>query len=580
MFDPLQAFPAKAARYYLDHTLKGHINNDTGPELIQSAITGWIKFVLPFTPSRYLELSPFDEVLTIVATFMAVMVLDLDQITMKQQDVSSLTSIRSAMPPLWPSLWIWVQTLHKTKRITRALPNSLKAKANAESHVRHMSICDCLLYFIQNEAEILPIAGKFREDVMTLAATIWIEEAEDKESICGFRAVSLLRPELLPAPRISLDILNHIIAACGGKTEAVLKMLYSRIKNNIKHLKLDLSSLQDDFAFVLHHTKNSFTFPAGSNILRRPFLADAKVSIPLLADMMSLLRQSKAEAFADNTERLEIMQSPLFLILEIVCSPHEYQGMSALLTTRFFHLMAWMTPHVPGSTTLVTHTIFASFLQKVGLRFAAHRELFVAMRRNIREAFPKNKMPNGPIADSVKEFREQLSQWTEMNRDYHSGRLDVKVICGNPHTLSSQEIHGALFTEPVGLSGPNLRLLAHAIARDAVSVVRSSSRPTAQQSDMPLIMLNYDDETGMRVKGGIVELQKALPGYPAVWVPYYWMPPGTMSLVSVLACLARGTMENPRESSQALAALLMVTRVNLGSPLERSIYCVKWIYCQ
>ncbi|KAF7986092.1 hypothetical protein HWV62_41507 [Athelia sp. TMB] len=564
MFVPSQDFPVEDARYYLDHTLRVQIDEEAGPVITQSGITAWTKFVLPFTPSRCLALSPFDKIFPIVASIITAMIVDPDGIN-QTQGASVLPSIRSAaLPPLWPSIWTWLQIFHKNKQAAISLSGPPKVSAGL-SHRRHAIIRDTLVYLTENDAAALPVAGKFREDVLALAATIWIEEAEDSNGICGFRAALLLRTSELPlAPRVTLEIMDRIIVACGGKTDTVLQLLCNRIRNNMNQLKPDVESLHLDFNCVLHHTQNSFAFPAGPDTLRRAFLADTSASIRLMADMMAQLRLSKAELFANIAARLGMMQIPFLLIIDSLRGPQAYQGLSTVFSTQFLHLVAWMTPHVPGVGAGIAHQVFAHFLRYTVPRFAAHRDLFVAMKRNVREAFPKASMPVGPIADSVEEFRARLSQWTEMNRDYQSGRLDVKVICGNPHTRPSREIHGVLFAEPVGLSGPNLRFLAHAIARDAVSVARSGSRPVTQGSDVPLIMLNYDDESGMRVKGGIVELRKALPGYPAVWVPYYCTPPGTMSLVSVVACLARGTVENPRDS-QALAALLMITQANRGS---------------
>ncbi|KAF7986093.1 hypothetical protein HWV62_41509 [Athelia sp. TMB] len=237
-------------------------------------------------------------------------------------------------------------------------------------------------------------------------------------------------------------------------------------------------------------------------------------------------------------------------------------------------------------------SVFGNFLDTIALRFAPYRSLFRAMNRNIREAFPEDRMLTGLIGDAVKNFREGLSHLAQIHEDYRSDGLDLKVMCSSPHVRAHsllyisdsiiQEIHGALFAEPVGLSGPNLRLLAHAIARDAVSVIHSKSRTTPFHSHpTSLIMLDYDDDTGLRVKGDIVEPQKGLPGYPAVWDPYYWMQvsPSAMSRVSIVACLARGTATNPRDS-QALAAMLTVMPVDQNRPSEKSIFRVRWIHCR
>ncbi|KAF7986086.1 hypothetical protein HWV62_41495 [Athelia sp. TMB] len=552
--DDLPDIPRYETEEYITHVLRqSELCDSTDVAIIEGAITGWSKLIAPFTPLHPPKLSPDDPILDTVAMFISAMVLRTEKLIQKP---SILASLQSAVLPLWPTIWSWVQTLHESKGSIRALlrPQFLKVKYYG---IRYTAICDALIFYLHNEPNVvLSTAAKQSEAVVALAATLWIEEAKDNESFCGYEAVSLLRPGIRPTPRITLDILHRIVTTCGGSNAAVLRLLFRRIKRSSKQMDsdLDLRYLGYEFAFAMDHIVDDDDRPTA---LQEAFLSNAAFSVRFMVNAMVSLHQTNATILrGDANMRLALMQIPFLLVLKIMNSSQVHEGLSELLITPFFNLLAGVNS-VRESSGSTLQEMLPHLLQNVLLRFASHRNLLLAMKQNIKVAFPRAERPIGPIADIVLAFRDSLDAWIQIAREYRASlsnpdRLwDSKVTCGNDQLWSA-----AVDAKSERLLGPST------------------------------IMLDYDCGENQRVKIKFLEaMEKSEPATSAK-VPLDHAPPGESPewpscgmILPVTAIIARGVLggaeSNGTRDVQTLSAMLAIHK---PSPLEpRTLYRLRWL---
>ncbi|KZP21297.1 hypothetical protein FIBSPDRAFT_860748 [Athelia psychrophila] len=268
------------------------------------------------------------------------------------------------------------------------------------------------------------------------------------------------------------------------------------------------------------------------------------------------------------------------------------------------------------------------------------------MNRGIAAAFPTG-IPGGSIGDVLYTFQSDLAEWTQLEERYRKGDGVCSIICGDPQCMllnfkdKLRRCAGCSFVcycsttcqqrhwrsdhrklcqimrnsakARVGLSGPNLRFLAYAIAHDAThsdhlqnkSVLRDSSgSPLSQPGRKLVLVLDYDggqERPTPRVEINVVDLQSPadietkfssrIPELQDVWQQCWGIrmqPDGTpMSsryiLLPVLALIPRGwrQWDDPaglaEQDSQSVAALLVW---QAPEKVPTSIFRrLRWLHC-
>ncbi|KZP03867.1 hypothetical protein FIBSPDRAFT_968632 [Athelia psychrophila] len=351
--------------------------------------------------------------------------------------VSQGAILHSTILPLWPSIWTWLQMLHEHKLMySRGLfstPNPDHRQA------RYAALYGPLRILLFSDPQTaLSRAVMHTEGALAMAAALWIEEARDPEAFYGFEmAFMLLEPDkgLSPTSDLSTDILDHLVAGCGGSKDEVVQLLYSRVNTNLKRLEPDPNNLQTDLSLILKQIQSSDT------TLCDAILSIVPYTIISMVDTLHLLLNLRSKYLKDRKALPKgILYCPMAVIFAALRSPgpHElgYEGLARLLDTSFFTVVARMALIREPSSDTIFAGILETVLQTICIRFAAHRPLLLAMNRAIAAAFPTG-IPGGLIGNVFRTFQSDLTEWTQIEERYYEGDGVCNIICGDPQVCFS-----------------------------------------------------------------------------------------------------------------------------------------------
>ena len=367
----------------------------------------------------------------IITTFL----LALSAFTEKNEAASTIAAIHRAIIPLWPSIWVWLQVFHKKNRMHSSMLHSDPYVDNDTLHARYTCIHGILLQFMLNSEERTGLRNLLSHaNVLEMLAELWIEESKHSEAFYGFWISPLQFSAfkgISPNSDLSTDLLNRIVASCGGNKDDFVRLFCSRLKNNMKQLEPDGKALLRDFVFI----SEQFHARTEAAILRDAFLSNAAYVVVSMIDTLSLLVNSLSkETDIINPLKIDLFYYPLDLIDGMIRSSRPYAAIAQLLDASFFtllnHLAHWSLPRSTGSINALGH-IF-----QVLLRFTVHRPLLSAMNRNLLLAFPGPMMPAGPTKACLRMYHAGLIKWNLMEEEYQKRLWTCNVICGNPQVCA------------------------------------------------------------------------------------------------------------------------------------------------
>lgn len=401
-----------------------------GTTLIRSATTGWATFVAPFTPGHCFNLPPFDPALDLVSTL-------LQPIVSPPQGASppAIVAFHSVVLPLWPSIWIWLQIFHEHK-LTQ--PHGLLSTLDPEIlQARYALIFNTLCSFVFSDPQTtLSVAILHTDGVLDMAAALWIEEARDPEAFYGFEMASLLlypAKGLSPDRNLSMDILDHIVTGCGGRNDDVVQLLHRRIMTNLKQLKPDLQSLRSDFKLILQLLSTD-------TIICDTIMSNVPYTIASMVDALHHLLLLKLKSTYKTDRQLlpmDLVEWPMVVIFVVLRNPGPYEGylgLVQLLDSTFFALVGRLARWTPSDDMFCS--ILKSVLQMVCVRFAVHRPLLSAMKRELAAAFSAG-IPGNSIGNVLRGFQSELTGWTQLDEQYRNRQGICDIVCGDPQVCFS-----------------------------------------------------------------------------------------------------------------------------------------------
>lgn len=211
---------------------------------LNRAINAWESFIRPYTPNVDFvcnSILVFGTVATLLSHTTRLL------LVLNRIPTAEIASLRlGKLVSLWPTIWIWMQTLHR-QTIQYPLPgaqNTAHWTNESEWAVQNLytSVFDALRGFTSHGLHFkLTKLVKGTEGVAQMMATLWIEEAKDPTMRFGFRASQLLCPGW-PSREINIDIevLEHILNDVNDGSRGAADLIFSRIKRNFSQTELDV----------------------------------------------------------------------------------------------------------------------------------------------------------------------------------------------------------------------------------------------------------------------------------------------------------------------------------------------------
>lgn len=394
---------------------------------VEPAITGWETLVAPYTPPICLNLSPHDPILNCVSILLSAFTFTLK---------TPHSHFHSKVLPLWPSIWVWLQILYNDKMRYSSLQSAERIRRDSRL-LRYGSIISVFLCFVYRPQSTLTTAVTRTEGVMTMIASMWIEESKDTS--LGYRTSGMLVRTLdkgvAPSYDLVAKLLGPIIVGCGSKEDTV-KQLFSRMKANLNRDDPDLMAIALDLTFIT----NQVTPLDGPKMLHDTLLSVATRTSVYIVDIVAILlrvlsnRMQSKEPEAKRMETSPDMAVILYPFPVVCCvfrSLRAYEHIAQFLQTSFFPLVA-RAALMCRPTALAgrfNHELVP--LLEILRRFAIHRPLLSAMSRGLIAAFKTDGVPGGPIGNSLRDFRTNINIWAKMERKYHGG-WNRLVVCGDP----------------------------------------------------------------------------------------------------------------------------------------------------
>lgn len=305
------------------------------------------------------------------------------------------------MAPIWPSIWTWLRTF----RDHCAQACLLTAEEDEADHcrLRYHTIIK-MLHLIIRVHSYTPLGTLatettgFVEDI----ATLWIEEGNDIAGTNGFSSSILLQSHPSGVP--SSQILGQIVANCGGSTNAAYRVLISRIKNNLKQVKPDLTSFNNDAAIIMEQLHADDTpGSAAVQILHQEMISNP-IFAPDMVDILVLLLAIKAPAPAT-----EHMHTPLLILLTHFqrCG---YHCVFQLLTTQIINLVALLHSRYGSDKKILFTSV--QLLENVIGRYLIYRPLLYPVAGSALEVLDayEDKVPSGRIGQALITLQDEIQE--------------------------------------------------------------------------------------------------------------------------------------------------------------------------
>lgn len=266
---------------------------------------------------------------------------------------------------------------------------------------------------------------------MTVTALMWIEESKDP--YFGFGTSGLLVDRTLGGlcpDALTTSMIDRIIVGCGSKEDAV-RLLFGRMKANLKQFKPDLESFLFDLLFISHQL-----VARGPSIppLQGTFLSNSSHTVVCIVDTITLIlgiQSNEPKHLKANPLMMDVIGEPLITICCIFRSWTAYEKIAQLLQTSFFSLVARAALVCWPIALARKFDHGLATLLEILIRFAVHRPLLSAMNRCLAAAFKTHGVPGGPIGNSLHDFQTNISHWDKMKRKYRDGICGI-AICGDP----------------------------------------------------------------------------------------------------------------------------------------------------
>lgn len=252
-----------------------------------------------------------------------------------------------------------------------------------------------------------------------MMVSMWIEEGRDISGTNGFQASRFTSPLPSGAPS---NILPYIMDHCDGGADGVVKILFCRIKYNIKQAKTDLLGLQNDLQLIRDHLKTC----DDPQILRQALLSHPEF-MSVLVDVLSRLLTT-----AETTAHAPAALSCPLIIISQYCNIRSYDCIFQLANTTFVALVARLS-RIHGSDANLMHPTHEILVAVA--RFSIYRTLLRAVGRNMVLALPGGEMAyrkrggRSPMGQSVLALGRAGHQWAHM---YHHDDLQYSADCGYP----------------------------------------------------------------------------------------------------------------------------------------------------
>ncbi|KZP08183.1 hypothetical protein FIBSPDRAFT_939143 [Athelia psychrophila] len=248
--DSLREFPIaqikRETEYITELVISAKHGSTITPAIFARAIKGWRKFVLPYT--HYFDLSgalcdPLLHYVSLLLKFMAS--------ALNINDPQQVASASSQIANVWPSIWIWLRTLHSHSQRSHPDPNQ------EESHISPKNLYNVVVVLLYWSHHVdlptqLSILVKATQETMDMMVSMWIEEGRDIAGTNGFQAPFFTSPLSSGAPS---NTLPYIMDRCDDGADGVVKILFCRIKCNVKQAKTDWTGLQNDLQLIQDHLK-------------------------------------------------------------------------------------------------------------------------------------------------------------------------------------------------------------------------------------------------------------------------------------------------------------------------------------
>lgn len=335
--------------------------------------------------------------------------------------VTNVADFLDRIIALWPTIWIWMQTLHG--HIVQCRLQGLSAPPN-EGH--HTAVFQALQSFTNRDLPLNLVAVVERTDgIARMMAALWIEEAKDTTSTLGFRASELLSPPE-PAPAINLEVLEKIVSNGKDASQGPVDLLISRIKRNLKQTHTEQDHLINDiFCFSSHLM---MPVPA-SRTLRQDIISHPMI-LAITVDILALILDKKSRMNPEAYKPILVMT--LRSIENLSYAIQAYKFVEQILGTTFFTLVARITSDFASQNNKEILEVFGVLFDRAIPHFAFHRSLLVTMRRNITTAQKKHRK----LGDHLDRMRAHTKSVLAILKEYK--RSDAFLLsCSEPQVRPS-----------------------------------------------------------------------------------------------------------------------------------------------
>ncbi|KAF7973070.1 hypothetical protein HWV62_5298 [Athelia sp. TMB] len=342
---------------------------------------------------------------------------------------------------MWPSIWTWIQTLHRYQmrsRLSRA--GTLKTGVGWS---RTVALYDTIILALRSfTSPDLPrrLAVLVEESsVAQMMAQLWIDEANDPTSRLGFGANQLLCSN--KHPHINADVLRNIIDGAQDGPNGPADLLFSRIKNNLMKVHLDASNLGGDLN-LLHAQiegdsvccKIGADAAASSNgspqnrvsppTTMQPYILSHPMVTTTMVAILELVVEAESR-IKEPEEYFFLLKKVLQIIMALSQKLQAYKVVRQLLGTSFFTLMSRIAPPVQPQTRTQGMNDFLKvsriLLVELIPRFAVYRSYLSDIHHDLITAHKKCRIiPGGhlnKLYSRVKPYRAVCEDYEENNRD-------------------------------------------------------------------------------------------------------------------------------------------------------------------
>ncbi|KZP21313.1 hypothetical protein FIBSPDRAFT_1044259 [Athelia psychrophila] len=435
---------------------------------------------------------------------------------------------------MWPSIWIWIQTLLACAQLT--CPQHVWLDLKLETRQMRYDAAFGALEFLTRPTSPTCSAANIMPGVMSTSAALWIAEGRDPSYTFGFQAAWLMRlpPDSEQNVHYPPNVLKHI-ADRDLDHDAIISVMIFRIKGNLLQKQPEPSSLVKDLLLLCVQVKADETATELSRNMRRSFLFRSTCAVDI-ANILSLIVDKYTQI---HTLFGQLLDPCLNIALILVEDKFAFHRISQLLDSSFFNLLARADgllgppkPYLLGPREVIERLV-PTFLT----RLSTYRSMFTRMRTEVLPTRRQYKNPNGQLRALFSTFETKLSSWEKEEREYKTCPFIVRS-CGNSQCrlidrgytfrrcsgcnlvtycdVACQKLHwrsghkelcGDMSRgrqDAVGLSAPDLRFLAFLITKsvlsityeDRLSVVRNSvghiigTRFPANSN--PVVALDYD----------------------------------------------------------------------------------------